>query len=233
MLDPHGNPGAYEITLGPEWHPLGPKTRHFFLLPMAITLAVALASRGKLRLPLVKLGAPRACFLVGVAVISGLLLYPVIHEFGHILFGVVGGGEPDWAAVVWTPLGGEEPHAAFSYLPQGAGPLMSAGGTLLPTLAALVLLAAWALLNKRVSWPLSAVLVALPVLWLISTLGCLFELYQNSHMDALAVHLGLAGPLRLIFSVSPLLVAVASYTWLWMQYRRRRKAMGVGEGGAH
>lgn len=225
LLDPQGNTGDYAIALGPEWHPLGPKTRRFVLLPMAITLAVGFVLRGKIQSQLVQLGAKRACFLAGLAVISGLVLYPVIHEFGHILSGMICGAKPDWAAVVWTPLRGEEPHAAFSYLPQGAGPLMSAGGTLLPTVAALVLLATWKLINRRVSWYVSAVLVGLPGLWLISTLGCLFELHQNTHMDALAVDLGLKGPLRVLFSVSPLLVAAAAYAWLGMEYRGRKKGI--------
>jgi len=41
-------------------------------------------------------------------------------------------------------------------------------------------------------------------LFLFSTPGCLFELYRNTHMDALSVHVGLVGPLRVAFSSSPL-----------------------------
>ncbi len=57
---------------------------------------------------------------------------------------------------------------------------------------------------------MSAALVSLPVLFLLSALGCLFELYSNTHMDALSVGLGLRGPLRIIVSLSLFLLGSAA-----------------------
>ena len=59
--------------------------------------------------------------------------------------------------------------------------------------------------------------------FLFSTLACLFELYGNTHMDALSVHLGLTGLPRIVFSLGPLLVAVAAYSWLLCRLRRMSK----------
>ena len=70
---------------------------------------------------------------------------------------------------------------------------------------------------------------------LFSTLGCLFELYQNTHMDALSVGLGFTGLLRIVFSLSPLIVAIPTYLWLGMKCRRGSlsEQMGlVGKGAA-
>jgi hypothetical protein len=39
-------------------------------------------------------------------------------------------------------------------------------------------------------------------------------------MDALSVHFGLAGPIRIAVSLSPLFVAIAAYVWLGMKFRK-------------
>ncbi len=222
ILDPEGQTGDYDVTLGPEWHPLSPKARRSVLLSMAFSMlaVLVLARRGVSALARTKIR--RGFVLLAVSVISGLVLYPVLHEGGHMIFGILFGARPNWSGVVWTCLSWEEPHGSFSYLPESAAPFMAAGGHTLPTLAALLLLLIWKLTCKNASWPVSAVLVTLPVLLLLGTLGCLFELYQNTHMDALAVHLELTGPLRVIVSLSPLLVAAAAYAWLGIVYWRSR-----------
>jgi len=219
VLDPEGNAGEYGITLGPEWHPLAPKTRRFVLLPMAIALVATPLFARRLRPHAERLGTRRVFFLVGTAVISGLVFYPVVHEAGHMIFGMLFGGTPNWDGVVWTPLGGEEPHASVTHLPEGAAPFITAGGALLPVFAAVLLLLIWNFINKNASWYVSAALVTVAALFLFSTLGCLFELYGNTHMDALSVHFGLTGPLRVAFSLSPLMVAIAAYVWLGIKIR--------------
>jgi hypothetical protein len=221
VLDPQGEVGDYGVTIGPEWHPLGPKGRRFILLPIGVSSIAALTVGGKVRSQTRKLGAKRFLFLLGVAVVNGLILYPVLHEGGHVVFGMLRGAKPDWEGVVWTCLSGQEPHASFASLPPGAGPLMSAGGHILPTVAALLLLLAWRLFYKNASWYFSAALLWVPLLILFSTLGCLFELNQQSHMDALAVGFGLSGPLRIGFSLSPLLVAIAAYLWVGIRLKGR------------
>ncbi len=140
-----------------------------------------------------------------------------------MVFGILLGAKPDWNGVVWTCLSGQEPHASFTSMPQNAGPLMSAGGHIFPTMAALALLLIWRLLHNHASWYLSKALIAVAVLVLFSSLGCLFELYQNTHMDALAVGLGLNGFLRTVFSLSPLFVTIAAYIWLGMNFRREQQ----------
>jgi hypothetical protein len=219
VLDPQGNVGDYDITIGPEWHPLAPKARRFVFLPMAIAMMVAVVFTGKFRSLASRLGVKRGFFLAAMAVVSGFVFYPVFHEAGHMIFGMLCGAVPNWDGVVWTCLGGEEPHASFSDLPERAVPFMTAGGPIVPTLVALLLLLIWRFVYRRASWYVSAALVSIAILFLFSTLGCLFELYRNTHMDALSVHFGLTGPLRIAFSLSPLLVAVTVYVWLGMKFR--------------
>ncbi len=220
ILDPGGNAGEYEVIIGPEWHPFGPKTRHFMFVPMGLCFILASAFAGELRPHASRLGGKRLLFLVSLAAFSGIVVYPVSHEGGHMVFGMLLGAKPDWMGTVWTCLGGQEPHASFTYLPPGAAPWMSAGGHILPTIVALLLLLVWRSVCRNASWYLSATLVLVPVLMLFSSVGCLFEVFHQSHMDALAAALGLSSPGRVFFSLSPLLVAIAAYLWLGMKLKR-------------
>ncbi len=137
-----------------------------------------------------------------------------------MIFGMWFGALPDWDRVVWTCLGGEEPHGAFIYIPEKAAPFMQAGGHILPTLVAVLLLSTWRAVYTKAPWWVSLALVSMPALFLLSTLGCLFELYSNTHMDALSVGLGLRGPLRILVSLSPLLPGSGILIWIGMKYRR-------------
>ncbi len=220
VLDPQGNTGDYDMTIGPQWHLLAPKARRFLLLPIAIgMLAMPIFAR-RLRPHVKKLGSRRFFFIAATGVISGLLLYPITHEGGHVVFGMLYGAQPSWDGMVWTCLGGQEPQAAFSSLPQSAAPFMSAGGVIAPTLVALLLLVIWRFSYKNASWYVSAALISIAILFLFSTIGCLFELYRDTHMDALSVHFGLTGPLRIAFSLSPLFVATAASVWLGIKWRK-------------
>ena len=223
VLDPQGDPGKYDVFIGPEWHPLAPKARRFLFLPMAVSMLVGSFVTGTWARRARGLGAGKISFLAALALITGGVLYPAVHEGGHMLLGMLAGGKPDWAGVVWTPLRGMEPHASFAYLPDAASPFMSAGGDIVPTVVAVLLLLAWGFCRTRTStWYLSTALVAIPVIFLFSTAGCLFQLYHNTHMDALSVHYGLKGPLRIVFSLSPFLIAVVCYVWLGLQISKAR-----------
>ena len=142
--------------------------------------------------------------------ISGIVLYPAVHESGHMLAGVLLGGEADLEGAAWTALSAEGPHSAFHSLPQHALPWMSAGGTVLPVLVGLLLLLAHRIVWRRAPWPVSAALMTISTLFLLSAVGSLFELHRETHMDLLSVHLGLTGPARVLFSLSPFLVAGAA-----------------------
>lgn len=220
FLDPHGNAGKYDVTIGPEWHPLAPKARRFVLLPIAIGMIVASMFLGTSGSKIKKSGAKRLTFFAATVVISGLVLYPVVHEGGHMMLGMLFGAIPNWDDVVWTPLSGVEPHVSFIYISESAVPFMAAGGYIVPTLVALLLLLIWRFIHKNASWYVSAALVSIAVLFLFSTVGCLFELYQDTHMDALSVHLGLTGPLRIACSLSPLFVAIIACSWLGTKLRK-------------
>ena len=62
-------------------------------------------------------GDGRPFFLAGPCVLSGVVLYLVVHESGPLLVGAALGGEVDRNGVTWTVLSGQAPHAAFSHLP--------------------------------------------------------------------------------------------------------------------
>lgn len=215
LLEPHGNAGRYDISIRlplSEWRLLGPKLRRFILLPGVLGVLLMLIFRRQVqrlqeRLHNRGVGPGRQLFVAALIVLSGLVLYPVVHEAGHVLAGVLFGGTVDLDRVVWTPLTGEEPHVAFAALPESAGPWMTAGGTVLPPVVALLLLAIRRLLPGSRPWSVSTALLVVATLFLFSTLGCLFELYRDTHLDALAVHFGLTGPVRLLFSLSPLIMA--------------------------
>lgn len=221
ILDPQGNEGDYDVVIGPWWHPLSPRARRPAFLSLAILGTImAPISAGRLGLYAKNLGKRRRCFLALVVTLSALILYPTAHEGGHMILGALFGASPDWNDVSWTCLGGVEPHASFRSLPATAAPFATAGGSIIPTLIALLLLIIWRFTYKHTCWHISAILLAISVHFFFCTLGCLFELYRNSHMDALSVHFGLAGPIRIAVSLSPLFVAIAAYVWLGMKFRK-------------
>jgi len=231
VLDPQGDEGFYDVAIGPEWHPLAPRARRIVFLPMAIGMTVALIFSRRLKPKAIHLPPRQSLFLAATGLLSGLVLYPAVHEAGHMVFGMLSGATPNWHGVVWTVMSGVEPHAAFYDVPKSAAPFMSAGGPILPTGVALLLLLIWRLIYRKTSWYVSAALVLIPVLFLFSTVGCLFELYRGSHMDALSVHWRLTGIARVLVSLSPFLVAVAVYVWLGIKLRgfgtRRRPSIDL------
>jgi hypothetical protein len=220
ILDPQSNEGDYDVVIGPWWHPLSPRARRTAFLSLALLgMIMAPIFTGRLRLYAKNLGMRRRCFLALVIALSGFILYPAAHEGGHLIVGTLFGATPDWDGSALTCLSGVEPHSSFKSLPTTAVPFTTAGGTIVPTLIAVLLLALWRFIHKHVWWHVSAMLVVISVHFFFCTLGCLFELYRNTHMDAISVHFGLAGPIRIAVSLSPLFVAIAAYVWLGMKFR--------------
>jgi hypothetical protein len=133
--------------------------------------------------------AALAAFLAGVL---SATFYSVVHECGHVLFAVALGGKV--RSVTWTIFSRVEPHVAYDYLPLGADPWARAGGFLLPTGVALVLMAAWFVFARgRRSAGLGVGLLLVPAATLLMcNLGCVPELFeQHSHLRSLAAHYGL------------------------------------------
>ena len=89
-------------------------------------------------------------------------------------------------------------------------------------MVAFLLLGAWRIVRHKTSWYVSAGLVTIAVLFLLSNAGGLFELSGKTHMNALALHLGLNGPARVAFCLSPLALTLAVYGWLWRQLAHHR-----------
>jgi hypothetical protein len=143
-----------------------------------------------------------------VLAFSGLVLYSVVHEGGHLLFGALFGGQQDWQAVRWTVFSGEQPHVVFRRLPEAAMPWMSAGGILLPTLVAVALLLLWHLLGRGATWWLQ-LLAVLPALALL--LGNLGLLADAGHTLRLATHLGLRGAMAQVAACSPAVVTLVCF----------------------
>ena len=226
ILDPQGNTGDYDVTIGPWWHPLSPRNRRPVFLSLAIVVIIVSIFAGRLWPQPRELGRQRVCFLAAVIALSGLILYPAAHESGHMIVGTLFGATPDWDSATLTCLGGAEPHSSFKSLPATAVPFTTAGGTIVPTLIAVLLLVLWRFIHKHAWWHVSAMLVVISVHFFSCTLGCLFELYQNSHMDAISVHFGLTGPIRIAVSLSPLIVALAACVWLGMRFRESELAKG-------
>lgn len=125
------------------------------------------------------------------AVISGLL-YSIVHESGHALFGVLLGGTVE--SVTWTIFSGVEPQVSFSHLPPSAEHWTWAGGYLVPTGVALVCMTVWFVCLRGLRsarFGLAVLLVPASVL-LVCNLGCLPELFApTSHLRSVASCCGL------------------------------------------
>ena len=145
---------------------------------------------------------------------SGVVVYSLVHEGGHLLFGVLSGGRPNWHAVRWTVFSGEEPHVAFEYLPADAIPWMTAGGILLPTFVGIAVIAAWWLLGRRAVWWLQLLAVIPGLMLLFGNLGLFAE---AGHTLPLAAHLGMHGAVAQIVARSPAFVTLLIFAVIAMR----------------
>ena len=153
----------------------------------------------------------RRIFVAGViAVVFSGLLYSAVHEFGHFIFAVALGGTV--RSVTWTIFGNAEPHVSYGDLPPNAVPWASAGGYLVPTALALVLIAAWYCRRHRWS-PLSTTVLLIPAaIMLICNVGVATEmLRQRSHVGKFTSYYGMGKIGEVIVSLS---LAAASITIL-------------------
>lgn len=212
--------GRYHVRVG-TLMVLGPLITATRVLIFVSCLAGIAASYWGWRVPLP--GQNRRRWLVGALIMafSGLVLYSVVHEGGHVLFGMLFGGELDPAGIRWTIFSGEEPHAAFRHLPPDAFPWMTAGGVLLPTLIGLVLVVIWFWRGGRMSWWLQFILVIPALALLLGNIGLFAD---AGHTLPLASHFGVHGVLAHVAALGPAIVTLIVFAFILRWVARATRA---------
>jgi hypothetical protein len=207
--------GYYHLRMGPvaTWGPMLMATR-VVLLGLSATLALAWLFG--VRVDRRQWDMRRLLVVGGTAAFFGIVVYSLIHEAGHLLFGLLWGGKPAWDQVSWTVFSGEEPHAAFRSLPGDAVPWMSAGGMLLPTLVGCALVAVGFWWGGRVAVWLQLVLVTSGSVLLLGNLGLFAD---TDHMLPLALHLGFHGTLAQIVALLPAVLTLGIFGYIGYRLR--------------
>jgi hypothetical protein len=190
QLDPGPNQGRYVVGMGLKYHLLSPFLWHCLAGGMLFGLIVCgLISLFLRRRELSWLRPARALLmplpLVGLIILSVLscaILYPALHEAGHLLAGLALGGRVE--ETVLTLATGETPHVKFSYLPDGVQPWMSAGGVFLPIFVASGLLIVWFALGRRLSLLPQTLLLVPALLLLLPSFGI------DDHLRGMALRFG-------------------------------------------
>jgi len=218
----HG--GSYQFEAGSQWGLFGSSMRLVIVGSCVGGLAGLGVERSRKVVDLGRrIGVRTICFAGAVAVVSALVLYSTVHEFGHYIVGIMLGGEVK--EVVWTVFSGEDPHVLFSSMPEGAGPWMSAAGPILPTLVAVAMIAIWLVFSKRMRWFLGVCLVIPALVFLFANVGCVFELFDSgTHMNRLSSHLGLRGFVRVVFELLPLFVSLVMFGLVGWRIRGMTKS---------
>jgi hypothetical protein len=213
-----GAEGYYHLTIGSPamWGPTLMGARIALLvLSAALVAAWLFGARMNWR----QWSARRRIALVIIAAttaFTGIVLYSIIHEAGHLLFGWLWGGTPALHQVAWTIFSGEEPHANFRSLPPEAVPWMGAGGMLLPTFVGCALVAVGFWGGGRAPRWLQLVSVTAGVVLLLGNLG-LFA--STDHTMPLALYLGFRGVLTQIVALMPAVLTLAVYAYIGYRLR--------------
>jgi hypothetical protein len=213
-----GAKGYYHLRMGPlaMW---GPALLGARVALLGLSVALVAAWLFGLRVDRRQWDARRRLVVAVIGTttaFSGIVLYSVVHEAGHLLFGWMRGGTPAWDQVSWTVFSGEEPHVAFRSLPPEAVPWMAAGGMLLPTLLGCALMATGFWRGGRIVWWVQRVLVTAGAVLLLGNLGLLAD---TGHTLPLALSLGIRGVVAQVVAILPALLALAVYGY--MGYRLR------------
>ncbi len=235
LLDPMGGRGRYDVTMGWSNHPLAPSIRRLVAISMLAGLLAGLVlpkvARARAWPERLVSRIPRAfrwqhgVAIAGWALLQGMLLYGIVHEFGHTVVPHLAGIAPN--RVVWTIFSGEEPHVEFAEPLEGwvrAG--MTAGGTLLPTVVALGLLTVWFGQRRKLSaWTSIALLVPAIGFLFANVSGPIDAVRYLSgdhpaHMATLGEHLGLGRAGTALLCAAPLGITIVVYWFLWRQLRR-------------
>jgi hypothetical protein len=205
--------GPYRVRIGSPPLATRPATRVLLLATAAIGLVLQAASRpSKLK---TQITSRRRLTFIATALVSGLIMYSVVHELGHYVFGTMFGGRVREA--VWTVFEGDEPHVSFASLPPGAGVWMQAGGVLLPTALGVVIILLWLALRRRLSWLGHTLMLTPACILLTGNLGLLAA--DDQHL------IGLMGP-------ATVTVPLLSIALLALVAKLLRKAIRCGKGTA-
>ena len=162
---------------------------------------------------------PSIIILATIAVLSVTVIYPVIHESGHLLAGHLQGVEArDAALTVWSG----HPHVSFADTPAHAIPWIDAGGIILPTVVGILLMVIWFTLSRRISFVTGYVLWIPGLVLLSGNLGAVAEAASSTHghLGLLAAHFGLSGTAAFIFQASPALFSVLLFVFFVCHLRR-------------
>ena len=240
LLDPMGGSGSYQLTIGSPFHPFSRPARRLLALSILGGLLLGVSYRlGAKRSPRLKngltrlalrvnaIGRAKIVFAAAVAV-AAALLYSVVHELGHYLGATICGIEVKHAA--WTLFSGESPHVRYATQPTGwADAISDAGGTLLPTILAWLLLGAWFALRRRLSAYLSMLLAVPAVMFLFSNISGVIDAirylagHHPGHMATIGDQLGLGAPGAVFFCLVPTLLTVLAYLLVYRSLRRDQK----------
>ena len=218
-----GAEGHYHLRMGPlvTWCPVLMARR---VVLLGLSAALAAAGLFRVRVGRRQWDARQRHLVVCIGAttaFSGLVLYSIVHEAGHLFLGWLCGATPAWDQVCWTVFSGEEPHAAFRSLPREAEPWMWAGGLLLPTFVGCVLVVAGCWRGTRGAWWARALLVTVGAVLLLGNLGLFAD---AGHTLPLALHLGAHGILAQVAALMPAMLTLSVYACLGYRLRFRSKA---------
>jgi hypothetical protein len=229
-IDPGRCSGRYAISAGLPWYFLGREGRLVIFVTCVLGLifyGVALRCKDALQNYITRrIGSKRFVTIAVLLTLSGLL-YSAVHEFGHIAFGMLGGGKPNWQGVVWTPFSGEQPMASFREIPEIAQAWMSAGGVLFPTILGVLLVSIWICWSKRLPWYLAVAVIVPGLTFLIANIAIPVELITTGHaghMEVLAQWYHFSAFRTLAWDLLPFLLTLGAFMAagyrLWGRHER-------------
>lgn len=159
--------------------------------------------------------------ILSIAVISTLVLLPVLHELGHYIVGLSMG-----AVVNYIKLLPPKPHVSFRFTSSEALPWVCAGGLSFPSLAACVTVPAWFAVKMKANVHMSLLLWIPSIVLLAGNLGLFFEVTKPRdlnyhHLLFLGESFGLSGGALVMFQIVPALLPLGIIVLLIAKPKRR------------
>lgn len=218
-LDPGEGTGRYTVLMGIKYHPFSPYLWHVAAASALVALVLLPIARATWkRKPawqtnLRVLFAPWQWMTVGIAVaLSGLAVYPAVHESGHALVAWVLGGEV--TDIVFTPLTGQQPHVSLGRACDAVHTWHGPGGVFVPILVAYALILIWLSLRRILRRFTQTLLLTPAVVFLLAGFGI------DDHLLPLAEYLGITTTAGIVLiKLIPALLAVAAYAFIIWRIR--------------